>query len=777
MSHRNYIHALAGLIGDPLLAEHRDQLVPSQWLDETKQAEAAVIRAGKLVAGTTKEASKGKIDLPLQSVFSNIHTDEGSIPSPVFWPQASLSLKGDTVIPKLQIESSQGPWNTFLAEAKELKSAFEGASNDSLPFFVENMQLLLQRHAWCLPSSYADVLPDVSLYDHSRMTAALASALADHDGKAPLAQLVGGDLSGVQKFIYTVSARGATSSLRGRSFYLQLLTEVVARFLLQKLDLPSSSLIYAGGGNFYLLVPHDVELDSWRDYISQVLLHHHSGDLYLAISSIQLQEQDFLRGNISQRWRDLADELNLAKLRSFSELRGNFHSVFEPQGHGGNEELQCQVCGLEHLDTSSDEPRKCPPCWSYEELGKDLRNAHYLVFTKVNEDELPKGEPLAGSWEKVLAHFGWKVNAQEKTPRSSEEKRVIFALSDDVLNGLHPTSMQVVGRRLMVNVTPTITKAEIDKYQNVVEDLPTPNSVKPYDVMEQQANGIKRLGVMRMDVDNLSSIFSSGFGDKTTLSRIGALSFAISLFFEGRVEKLAEDINANDVKNGDGERLYSIYSGGDDLFFVGSWDAVIELARKIRAELSRFAGDNPGIHASAGVVLVGGKYPLYQAAQDAGRAEEQAKDHEWFVEERHHAKDSITFLGQTMSWSQFGLSDIETGIDSVSAWAHRLEQAMETEGSSRSLLRLLMNMQAKYHVAAERRRRQGMDVSQERKVQVLYGAWNWLSAYFLRRMQKRSRDDGFKKLLDEILKLSENQFASIQWIGLAARWAELKLRK
>jgi hypothetical protein len=44
-------------------------------------------------------------------------------------------------------------------------------------------------------------------------------------------------------------------------------------------------------------------------------------------------------------------------------------------------------------------------------------------------------------------------------------------------------------------------------------------------------------------------------------------------------------------------------------------------------------------------------------------------------------------------------------------------------------------------------------------------------------MQKRTREEDFKNMLGDVLKLIETQFATIQWIGLAARWAELKLRK
>ena len=778
MAHINQVYALAGLLGDPLLTTQREQIVPTQWLDEVKQAESAVMQAGKLAAGASNQAQKGRPDRPLQSVFSNIHTDEGDIPAPVFWPQASLALKEEVIIPKPKIEASAKPWDDFLTWARALKATYESAANDTLPVFVEKLQLLLQQHLWSLPCSYSDSLPDVSLYDHSRMTAALAAAMADYKAGTPVAQLVGGDLSGVQKFIYTITARGATSSLRGRSFYLQLLTEVIARYILRELGLPISSLIYAGGGNLYLLAPAGADLNPLREYISRALLYHHSGDLYLAISSVELKEPDFFNGRISQRWQDLVDRLNLAKLQTFAELGKNLSHVFEPQGHGGNEELQCQVCGLEHPNTSKTEPRKCPQCGSYEELGKDLRNARYLLFEEIKKDPIPSGTPVPKEWDKVLAHFGLRVEPSRRLPGSTRGKSSLFVLNDLPSNETQPNPLQAVGQRFLVNVTPTLTLDEIEKLRGHVEELPDHETVKPYDVMEDQSQGIKRMGVMRMDVDNLSKIIGAGYGNKATLSRIGALSFAINLFFEGWVAKLAEDINAGDIQEGRGERLYSIYSGGDDLFFVGSWDAVIKLTQKIRAELSRYAGDHPGIHASAGVALVGGKYPLYQAAQDAGRAEEQAKDHQWFTEDgKHHEKDAVTFLGRTMPWSRFGLLDITPGMQTVSGWTQRLEQAMREEGSPRALLGLLMNMQAQYDVEAEKRRKLGRDLSHERKVQVLWGPWNWLSAYYIKRMQKRTREESFKNMLGDVLKLIEKQFGSIQWIGLAARWAELKLRK
>ena len=786
MNPTKYFHALAGLLADPLLADQQEKIVPAQWLEKVKQARVTASLASKLAAGVDKNAVKGDIAQSLQSVFSNIHTPEGNIPATVFWPQASLRLNDQVVMPDVKKKPSSKPWTDFLAEAGTLKSVYEGAPDESLPLFIENLSLMMQKHLWCLPSSYADVLPDVSLYDHSRMTAALAAAMTEWEKGKPVAQLVGGDLSGVQKFIYTISSSGATSALRGRSFYLQLLTDATARYILRNLDLPITSLVYAGGGNFYLLAPAGADLKPLREYISRVLLYHHSGDLYLAVGALDLQEQDFYEGKIARCWQALTDNLNRVKLQPFSELGDGLKVVFEPQGHGGDENLQCQVCGLEHPDTKVeqvDDPqkegkRKCPPCISYEEdLGKDLRKAQFLLYETIEETALFTGVPVPGTWDQVLAHFGLRVKPSDSMPRSNGQESVLFALDDDAARNLRPTKTQAVGRRFMVNVTPEISRSDLDELSAAkFEPMPKAGDIKPYDVMEYQSQGIKRLGVMRMDVDNLHEIISKGFGEEASLSRIGALSFAVSLFFEGWVAKLAEDINAKDKSDGRGERLYSIYSGGDDLFFVGAWDAVIELTRQIRADLSRYAGNHPGVHASAGVVLVGGKYPLYQAAQDAGKAEEDAKEYQWYAGETPRTKDSITFLGQTMSWQQFGLQKCDNlNQQTVHAWSHRLQQAQKD--TPRALLGLLIRLQESYDSASEKRRLQGADLNQERKTQTIWGPWNWLGVYYLKRMQKRLSDPAFKDLLQDILNLMQSgDFSSIQWIGLAARWAQLLTR-
>ena len=71
-----------------------------------------------------------------------------------------------------------------------------------------------------------------------------------------------------------------------------------------------------------------------------------------------------------------------------------------------------------------------------------------------------------------------------------------------------------------------------------------------------------------------------------------------------------------------------IYSGGDDLFIVGAWDDVAELAFDINTCFTTFTCENPAVHLSSGVTLHKPKFPLYQMARISKRAEEAAKANE-----------------------------------------------------------------------------------------------------------------------------------------------------
>lgn len=116
-------------------------------------------------------------------------------------------------------------------------------------------------------------LPDISLFDHSKLTAALGcciweylnaqgvtdyrerlftQAASFYQEKAFLLYSI--DISGIQDFIYSIADDGALKALRARSFYLELLMEHLVDTILGRIGVSRANCIYCGGGHAYLLL-------------------------------------------------------------------------------------------------------------------------------------------------------------------------------------------------------------------------------------------------------------------------------------------------------------------------------------------------------------------------------------------------------------------------------------------------------------------------------------------------------------------------------------------
>lgn len=812
---------LAGLLHrmgkSPLVADFIGESVPTAWKKAIvpvagdhshpmKKEDLVVQLADHLSAGGPSDPLDGaetQTAYPprLLSIFALLNTTDGEPKTRSYWPLAALRMTEEAVFPSVtdavekDWQNYRTLWSEFERRARNLKVVFEEGGD--MACYLESMLLLMQEFAWCIPSTF--YRPDVSLYDHGRITSALAVVLFEKDEQTlhelvaypkverSLAALVGGDISGIQDFIYTITSRGAAGALRGRSFYLQLLTEVVARFVLKQLELPIANLVYAGGGNFYLLArPDDIDrLTAIQAELSRVLLKAHGGELYVALAGERLKGVDFFDGEISKAWGRVTERFQTVKRQRFSELGDDLAQVFEPQGHGGNEEQECRVCGHEHPETKPDPGsqteenpdgvRKCPPCLAFEQLGEGLRLARFLSLQEVEAVALQDGADRP-TWQETLKALGWQAEVSQKFSESLPRQRtgIVWALNDESVADLRPGPRLAVGRKLLVNVTPILT--EDDRRFALgqhIKGLPKVGSVKPFDVMEAQSEGTKRLGVLRMDVDDMGRLFAQGLGEAATLSRVASLSFAIGLFFEGWVEHLAKTMGDS--------RVYSIYSGGDDLFFVGSWDKIVELARCIRVDLGRYAGGHPDIHASAGIALIGGKYPLYQAARDAGEAEAQAKALRWGDNQR---KDAISFLNLALPWQRFGLEgDCEPNLGTAHGLMHFLarlsgDDAASGKSAPKATIQKLLRQYEQYEEKERERRDAGVDLNKSGKESILWGPWVWRSFYLLHRMAKAEGNASAKADLKQLATRFElANIGQMDWIGLAARWAELITRK
>jgi len=285
------------------------------------------------------------------------------------------------------------------------------------------------------------------------------------------------------------------------------------------------------------------------------------------------------------------------------------------------------------------------------------------------------------------------------------------------------------------------------------------HTVADFTELQQSSQGLKRIGVLRMDVDDLGQLFAGGFRgadgkSRASLARVASLSFALSLYFEGYVGELCRKMNEKHRQEDGIEAVYTVYSGGDDLFIVGRWDILPELAAQIREDFGKYACNNPEVHISAGITLHVGKYPLYRAAEEASYALDSAKN--------LPGKDGICFLGQPVKWQQWA---------DVLKLRNELLDLIDTGSLKRSLIQTLLQLHTDYETALQETRK-----TRTGEQQLPYGPWLWRSAYQFTRIAERS--GAAKERIQELHHgLKKDNFKGIALAGITARWVDALTRK
>ena len=165
----------------------------------------------------------------------------------------------------------------------------------------------------------------------------------------------------------------------------------------------------------------------------------------------------------------------------------------------------------------------------------------------------------------------------------------------------------------------------------------------------EDAAGIRRLGVLRADVDNLGAAFLAGFpAQYATLTRTASLSRQLSLFFKryineiccGNVGRGAEKFSLFGREKKAERDVHIVYSGGDDIFLLGAWDDIVELAVDLRRAFQRFTSGK--LHFSAGIGFFKDKCPVAAMARQTGALESLAKG-------LRPAKDAVALFGTSLS--------------------------------------------------------------------------------------------------------------------------------
>lgn len=176
---------------------------------------------------------------------------------------------------------------------------------------------------------------------------------------------VGGDLSGIQKFLYNISSKKAAVSLKGRSYYLRQLMETVCADIKQAAEDSGTrtvEVIYSSGGKFYLLTdntPQIVEaVETCAKQAKQNLWEEHKGQLGLNISHVAFREnpdgtvdcQDAFNQKPGYLWKKVNADFAHQKNQKYKDLlTDSYPNFFDPIPVGGKPKV-CAITGVESPD-------------------------------------------------------------------------------------------------------------------------------------------------------------------------------------------------------------------------------------------------------------------------------------------------------------------------------------------------------------------------------------------------------------------------------------------
>ena len=178
------------------------------------------------------------------------------------------------------------------------------------------------------------------------------------------------------------------------------------------------------------------------------------------------------------------------------------------------------------------------------------------------------------------------------------------------------------------------------------------NEIIEFGDLAKRFGSTSKLGILKMDVDNLGTYFQN----VTSVKEHRSLSDLFRKFFEDDLLKL--------VLGKYSDTVYNIISGGDDCFFVGNWKKIIDLAIDINKEFTIYWKNNqcpfpedwkPTI--SAGIVIVNPKFPVVRFAELADDSLSQAKLKDASV------KDALSLFNIVIRWSDWNeIERIKTNL-------------------------------------------------------------------------------------------------------------------
>ena len=367
--------------------------------------------------------------------------------------------------------------------------------------------------------------------------------------------------------------------------------------MLTELGLSPANLLFVGGGNFYLLIPQSQKekLEELRKEMDngELVRQHQSLSfstpeqlhVYVGHSPVELSKFE----NFGEKWQEVDVAVNEHRTELYKFAK--FSDVFAP------------------LPAINQSNRREAEQAFYKNITEKLNSDPQFSIVSTNNGDWTgiESQHVSGESNKSFPlpySYGHKIfRLQKKNQVSKSLLTHLICNHDCQLDEFKPDKKGIPNPfYFFVNKLPIWNENNMASWGQLAQKLEKAQEKLPKNEQEipqykntisfyllakkaKERTGTDKLGVLKMDVDDLGQLFQKRLGeDQKSISHTSAISRALKWFFEGYMNTLlARKLSVTLVDGKQNERytkileqypeecfednLYIIFSGGDDFFF------------------------------------------------------------------------------------------------------------------------------------------------------------------------------------------------------------------
>jgi CRISPR-associated protein Csm1 len=512
--------------------------------------------------------------------------------------------------------------------------------------------------------------------------------------------LLKGDLSGIQDFIFSIPSKGAAKTLKVRSFFIQAITQLCISKLMD--DNKLEQRISDRGGSFYLGM--DNEIDNIESVQAQLNKELFELGLFLTLSQTNFDTWSSANSRLSEKEEK-------QKFTKYAHTPESFEAFKR----------------ISPIDIN---------CWKNFANKLSDTKARYTI-TKNTSDILTTDSISLFGYTLTLSANGDNNKTSFNEVPVWRKDNIYFQKKDE-----YP-----------------IKKWELESAQDNADENDAiregcPINLSHLGLEARYRTGTDRIAAIALDIDNLGVFFK----DKD-IEEMKRSEESLKSFFIDKIGDIWEKEKFNDEYHYR-DNILILFSGGDDCFILGAWDACIYFLSLLHKEFEIFiqhkklSVNSRPLSFSASILITDASFPMIRLGDMTEDLLSIAKKGN---------KNSVCLFEQKFTWHEY---------NDIISIAKTLRDLIVNKGESKALVQ-------KIALSAKGYKKLIMDIKRTKPLS-MEKVWN-LTWFILRGTKKENREEVDDKIVrkyhEAVIKaLTDKRYSNALVYPFAARITELLIR-